>query len=54
MKLPHKILNRHEVYVMNPHEKDHSNGIITQDMNAMNKTANVIHIDANVMALGLV
>lgn len=54
MKLVHIILKRQGEYVIKPIENDHLMGITSHDINAMRTTANVIHIDANVIALGLV
>lgn len=48
------IFKRQGVYNINPSENDHFIGIMAHDMSDINTTASVIHIEANVIALGLV
>lgn len=51
MKPLHIILKRHGVYTMNIKEIDHFIGIMAHDISDINMTDNVIHIEANVIAL---
>lgn len=54
MQPMHIILKRQGVYTINPIENDHFIGIMAHAINDISKTASVIHIEANVIALGLV